>query len=294
MKEQFGIEMFVVVTMLLLVFSSCEKTIPFEGENATPKLVLNSFFSADSTLKIHMSNSLGVVDDGDLADVTNANVILYNKNNQIVTTLNYQGAGNYESPFQPSIGELYTIRASADGFDEVSSSDQLLSKPSNLTIDSDINNAGDIFLTVVLEDNTLESNYYILDINTPTDSMQFFPDEIGFTVNGLILDNDPDETDDAGVSFYQELLFTDELNVGATRSFTIKIGADNNFGFNFSKLNVSLTSCTSNFYKYYRTLKLYQESDVGPFTEPVRVFSNIENGFGIFGGYNKVITEVDL
>ena len=39
-----------------LIYISCEKIIPFEGDVTIPKLVINSIFESDSTFKVHVSS----------------------------------------------------------------------------------------------------------------------------------------------------------------------------------------------------------------------------------------------
>ena len=51
-------------------------------------------------------------------------------------------------------------------------------------------------------------------------------------------------------------------------------------------VNVSVLNCSKDFYLYNKSV---QESDgIGgnPFTDPVQVYTNIQNGFGCFGAYN--------
>ncbi|MFT6867249.1 MAG: hypothetical protein ACJA08_002089 [Cyclobacteriaceae bacterium] len=40
------------------------------------------------------------------------------------------------------------------------------------------------------------------------------------------------------------------------------------------------------YYKYEQTSQLQFDIGGDPFSQPVPVFNNIENGFGIFAGYN--------
>ena len=48
------------------------------------------------------------------------------------------------------------------------------------------------------------------------------------------------------------------------------------------KLNYS----KEDYFKYKLSLEKYQETAGDPFAQPVQVYSNVENGFGIFGGYS--------
>lgn len=51
-------------------------------------------------------------------------------------------------------------------------------------------------------------------------------------------------------------------------------------------LKVILHTIDKNYYEYYRTVSMQEENgDMGPFVEPTVIISNINNGFGVFGGY---------
>ena len=89
-------------------------------------------------------------------------------------------------------------------------------------------------------------------------------------------------------------LFTDLLFNGQNKTLEIKIPPlKKDYVFNENgKLNsektLSLTLYLHNIsksYYYYRTsLELYVDASRNPFAQPVQVFSNINNGFGIFAG----------
>lgn len=53
-------------------------------------------------------------------------------------------------------------------------------------------------------------------------------------------------------------------------------------------LNIALQMISSDLYKYYSSVQRYRYLDEYQMTEPVKIFSNINNGLGIFGTYNEV------
>lgn len=53
-------------------------------------------------------------------------------------------------------------------------------------------------------------------------------------------------------------------------------------------LNVTLQMISSDLYKYYSSVQRYRYLDEYEMAEPVMIFSNINNGLGIFGAYNEV------
>jgi len=53
-------------------------------------------------------------------------------------------------------------------------------------------------------------------------------------------------------------------------------------------------SINKELYNYYLSMKKYNEVQDNPFSEPVNVYSNIKNGYGIFGGSAMTLDSVVL
>jgi hypothetical protein len=52
---------------------------------------------------------------------------------------------------------------------------------------------------------------------------------------------------------------------------------------------VRLMTTDYNFFKYHQTLQDAQKGRESPFTEDAWIFSNIENGLGVFGAFNQIV-----
>lgn len=57
-------------------------------------------------------------------------------------------------------------------------------------------------------------------------------------------------------------------------------------------LRYIVINATEEYYRFHRTL--FSQDPGNPFSEPVIVFSNIENGLGVFAGYRMVKGQVEL
>jgi hypothetical protein len=95
-----------------------------------------------------------------------------------------------------------------------------------------------------------------------------------------------------GSPWREQGLFNDLLFNGQNKSLEIEIPnyneTGNEIGYQWSYKTLSLRLYLHNIsksYYYYRTsLELYQSASGNPFAQPVQVYSNIENGFGVFAG----------
>ena len=54
------------------------------------------------------------------------------------------------------------------------------------------------------------------------------------------------------------------------------------------RFNLKIMAVSKDLYEYLRTYELYKQTEIAitSTSQPVHVYSNIENGLGIFGGYN--------
>ena len=50
---------------------------------------------------------------------------------------------------------------------------------------------------------------------------------------------------------------------------------------------LNVRAINAEYFKFYQTLGLQSVLSEDPFAEPVNVYSNIENGFGVFAGYKN-------
>jgi hypothetical protein len=72
---------------------------------------------------------------------------------------------------------------------------------------------------------------------------------------------------------------------GDNESLTLTPGHTN-------QLQLSLLNIDVNYYKYYMSLHNY--SDDNPFAEPSLIYTNVQNGLGIFASYQEYITTVNF
>lgn len=101
----------------------------------------------------------------------------------------------------------------------------------------------------------------------------------------------PDTNFEQGVSGF---LLSDKTFNGQTYSFQIMLPADEEIeNIPLDKLKVTWNSISKDHYEYAKSLLQYQRSNgFGLFSDPVAVFSNVENGLGIISFRSKRIVNV--
>ena len=279
----------------ILVFAtfifSCEKEIVLDEDQIKPRIVVNSVFAANDTLRIHLSESRNILynNGGDLPDIEDAVAKLYDNSDIELGTFVYESLGNYylASPF-PTAGFTYTLKVTHPNFDDITTTSTTPSIVNIMQIDT--STVGDQFnIDITINDNANETNYYSLIIESNvTTTWEIEPGVIEtntYQITNWICTNDINvegAADVTGDICSQELLFSDKSFNGTQYIFKITDYFDENTDF----MIVSLRSMSEDLFKYRVTYKNYEENNGNPFGEPVQVYSNVEDGYGIFSGYS--------
>lgn len=293
--------------VLVLVFTACEKEIPFKGEIAKRKLVLNADFSPDSTWKVNLSHSLSIGETGQTGPITDAIVRIKDSQDQTLAILDHAGEGIYTSSIRPLHSTSYTVEAEASGYTMVSASDQAPT-PFNIALEDTSLNffLGEEVVDVDLriDDPAGQENYYVIECQTVLFDSAGYLDE--FPSYGISLDpnNDNGDLGDQNTS-YVRIYFTDQNFNGQSYSTTVSF-----FSGILSWLNeadpfngevplvkidfeVRVRSVSKDLYLYLKSLDKYENYSYDPtFSQPVQVFSNVKDGFGVFGGYQESLLTV--
>ncbi|HEX2920242.1 MAG TPA: DUF4249 domain-containing protein [Bacteroidales bacterium] len=252
---------------------------------SNPKVVVNSFFTDSNRIKVHLSKSMGILENS-TPEYIDATVIL-RKNDTIIDTLHYE-SGYYYSTVLAEKNINYSIEATIAGIGTVLSNDFIPEKTilqsyvctDSILIDEDemvINElrldfqdfTGPSFYEVDLEARDIVRNSKMgLWFKKNTDPI--------ITSTGL-LDYNP-----------RTLIFTDKMFDGKQCSLKVYFATTPWSDYN---LKISFRSVSESYFKYKEKQFAYLfslESDIfSGMSEPINLYSNIDGGYGIFAGYSS-------
>ncbi|MFN0274292.1 MAG: DUF4249 domain-containing protein [Chitinophagales bacterium] len=306
------------LTFYLFVLSSCEKVIYFDIETQNDKLVVNSFIGPESGAIADVSLSLAPLDNNYPEYITGATVELY-KNNVFLDVYSYDGfLQKYtidKTLLSAGEGDVFKLIASVPGKEPV-------------TAETTIPQKIDITEIRVVDTVKLQAyDVYYDSLGYPiySDSIPYYKIEIEFTdpdaknyyslqaryediiSSGSICfsTNDPVYTvgnefdfdaqnEDYFFTVCENSLFSDVTFNGTTKTFTLYAILIDGIFFDDAKYIFTLRHVGEDYYKYFNSVNLQQNSEGDPFAQPVTVFSNIEGGFGVFASYNESVVEVEL
>jgi hypothetical protein len=278
---------FVVLLMLLLLLG-CEQIIDIDLPKQDPVLVVNASFNPDSVWIVSVSQSQDIQRQGSAIPVTNAQVVIL-ENSVAVDTLTHAVNDFYVSARgrSPKAGRGYTIKVSAPGFADVTGSDivPVPVEPYNMTWRDSVSSdpftgpLGEFSLTI--NDPAGTRNFYVLRIYR-IDTFIELNDT--FTYSNTVYPRIQDPVLDLD-GYSGSVLLEDVTFDGGSRTIKVQIPSNDHDSTN---LLFSFSTVTESYYRYSKTLNSYYDTGFNPFAEPVRIYSNMTPGMGIFCGFSMI------
>ena len=114
-----------------------------------------------------------------------------------------------------------------------------------------------------------KKNYYILYITKDNDLQYVSVKDMSVNVLN-------------GIAFFTDELFNGDYKTIQT---SVYVWTEEN-NYSTSVIDIYLINADEHSYKYFYSTKMQISSKFNPFSEPVMVYSNITNGYGIIGSYS--------
>jgi len=311
----------IFLIVIAISFISCVEILDISVDEEDKQLVLNSIISPDSLIKVNISKSIGATEgDAYLEFIYGAAVKLYEDGN-FIEDLKQDTFGYYTSTKMPEVGKEYTITAEKDNFPLVTGKTTTIPKillkeiSMDVSIDSTTetwcDGNGYCFDTTLLyfsdqgtlylsfDDPADENNYYYLLLSTmiPIYVWDDFGNQYikGYYESPIwySLENSIDEFTYFSLDNNKwGYAFSDNLFDGSTKNIKTTIYMWDLFqytetGTSISPLYVHLYSINKDLYNYIISYENYSSSNNNPFSEPVNIYTNIINGFGLFSSFSS-------
>jgi len=304
-----------VLILLITWFSACESMVDLEiPDGYQSKLIIESYFSSDSIWSMRVGKSVHLLDTSDFSDliVPNAQVIISGRNN-FSDTLEYDGSGFYRSVHNhyPQSGINYTAEVIAPGFPGTISSSQAPLLRSELLeiryISRDDSLQTDEYAIRFKVEDQSGPNYYTLALyqvapvcylenwgsiirDDPKYSIRLwglrfrssYPD-----FHSYIETVDDPTIPELGFYDYGFPYFSDQLFEARTQEFQLRFDARylNTIGPHFM---IQLQALSVDLFAYERSIVIQDLFISEPnFSDknPNLLYSNVQNGLGVFAGY---------
>ncbi|MBN2663304.1 MAG: DUF4249 domain-containing protein [Bacteroidales bacterium] len=282
---------FLYLLVILVVFG-CNKQVYIIFPENKPRLVVNSIFSSQNIIVLMVLQTLSYNSEkNDFVEDATCKLFC---DDVFVENLIYSEQGIYKSTIILEEDKKYTIEISAHGFETVIANTIIPKTSSIISLDTihtaifDPNDGLGVYYTKgilsVIDDPQIQ-NFYLTKLSL------VYPDGTIYNPITTYRSDEPIFTDDGLLNYKPSfLLFNDNTFNGRNNNLIFEY--DFSLSFDDTLLLITTTKLiTEDYYKYIKST-IIQTNNQGsldnPFVigEPIQVYSNIENGYGIFAGYN--------
>lgn len=277
-----------IIGTLLLV--SCETTIDYDLPTEPSKITIDTKLKTGDSVAVVVGTSIYALSSNNpiLMDTT-AKVWLYENNVPVsrLTITENPAPRNvrffFSSDYKLKANQTYKVEASLNGyttaFGEGISKDSV--PISSTQFDSISKN-----LVLTFQDPPTKGDYYMITISNQSPYYLH-----NYSTNDVVLDffdntsfDDPFGDGSGNEKYGTNGYLSDQYFNGKTKTLKLRIdeiyvGNDPNFDIRYY---VQLWRISEDLYEHQRTKAIAWQSD-NPFSEPVQIYSNISNGYGIVG-----------
>lgn len=274
------------LVFILFFAVSCSTEVKFDFDEIAPQIVVNSIMQPNQFLRVCISKTANSLDWApELID--NAVVELWDNDN-FIETLTIDSVGFYSTKnYKPIPLVQYTLKVYVEGFDVVTAIDYIPEKQN-----FEILNFEESSFSNEISDNFYLLSFSFIHNNSKNKYFQlYFPIE-HFFISKLKSYNLYFFSNDLLLKEYNNIFYT---NFNTDSIVIINLFLKNNANvsgpINDIKNLMVLNSISENYYNYLKSQKIYNNivgTDDGVMND-YSLFSNIENGIGIFAGCNPNI-----
>jgi len=291
-----------LILLVAILTGACDKIIDISVPDKSRKIVLNALLNPDSLVSVQLTQSKSILEDNQVLLLEEAEVELF-ENDQLVGGLEYEGYGYYGMrDFQPEINKSYRLEVKHPVLDAVHSEVKLPPLVPILDVDTarylDEYDNDRYSLNVGISDPQGEDNYYAMSIAITSRVYDWNTQELtDSTETFMIYFHSIDQGDVAGsdivqndINYYidDKLFISDDIFDGQDHEFALAIDYYFlEFKSDTIMLDVRLDHIDPSYYFYSVSKRKYYQADGNPFSEPVQVYNNVENGFGIMSAYTR-------
>jgi len=271
-----------ILISLFFAFVSCEKDLNTKVV-ISPKLCFNCILNPDSLIHGSLSLSQSISEEKTFVKIDHATIEL-KKDGQLIGTMQNTGNGIYRLNIKPSSGSFYEISINAEGFPLLHASTTVPEKPPvSYRLDNKEYQDHGLYsffytyrVTYTIQDKPGANRYWHYKMRYINSNGFYW---LFFDINSTIIDDFNKVTDSSqryGYYYMYYLRINDIQADGKTLTFT---------DLSYDKDVVYFMDTDEHYDKYMKsTIKQrINDGDNLLFNEPVQIYTNFENGFGIFG-----------
>jgi len=282
-----------LLSAAFLVFglASCEKIIDISIPDKERKIVVNGLVTPDQKIRVNLSQSLSVLDKDSTIMISGGDLNLYSGTNLIGKFLQ-DSAGFYSLPgFQATVGNSYRLTASYGALKPIEATATLPPVVPIISVDTTTSygpyGPQELQISVTFKDPAGVHNVYSLSADMTYNEFDYYTmTNTGKKVTewAFFSGNTDQFVKDETTNFNGRLYFDDLLFDGLNKTVTFGASIYSSWASDTIWLDVKLEQLDPSYYRYILSYYSYQQAHGNPFSEPVQVYTNVKDGYGIFSG----------
>lgn len=298
------------LVFVMILLAACERPVDINLDNMGSKLAVTSNFVPNEVVEVYVSKTKSILNNEDPEYIKDASVMLYRGDKFLEALQLLPGDDRFPPRYvtqnvKPVVNTLYTIKIEAPGFAPVQAVSEIPS-PAKIRL-LNISEVRRLELpdqevykykvALVFEDPANIVNFYHLNFYQQIWNYEVLEGDTVITGNWLRNIEFSSENDNNSLIAYFDggVLFDDTAFDGkiVPFSFTLTtfIEPDKQI---LGKMFTELRTVSKDYYLFHNSLSRQQTSPGGPLSEPVIIYNNVQNGRGIFAGYNPVVDSVAI
>ena len=289
-----------VVLIAATCLLGCDTVVELDVPRDDSQLVVNSFFTPDSTFGVSLYKSTFVLDEGRSKPITGATAKVFDSNGNEVVELTEQENGVYTSGVSAEPGKTYEIKVSKSGYETATALSTVpVDTAQVIKLETTSSSGSSSSATISLWIDDPEGvDYY--EVTGQSKTVIYTPNDTLYFGKKLYLNSNNATFEDFESGRY-DMFFDDKLFDGTRQKLTFRTNLlkaqctnDNAECRDEHEVTLFVRKISKEYYRYKQSM--YQQNEVGgdPFAEPVPVYDNIENGLGIFAGFRVNEYELDV
>lgn len=308
-----------LVALVLVLTNSCTKELPFPEISASEKLVINSVLSPNAPINVHVSESCHINDTNcSQVFIADAKVKLTNVENGASVNLQHQEKGIYtteEFALTPNSNYKIEVEHGSLKAESISKIPKAFTANFIEKREGIYGNGAAWIFDIEINDDPDEENYYLIEAvvdivggehenGVDTESgIGFNGEDEGVGVHIEHFSADPNAENQfltEGVDYrehpFKFVFLTDKAFNGQKYKTHLAV---RDYDFYRAELDeflvdIHIRSVTKEMYNYFKSLEQRRIFELSPFSEPIIISGNIDNGIGIFGTYSEQVLKVEL
>jgi hypothetical protein len=268
---------FIAIFSALIILSSCTREADIELPDTEPKLSVSCFISDDiDTIRASVFWSRPVFSSGNNLPERPSDISVIIKNGSLEKSFTWdENLLQYILPvteFPLVAGGQYELIVSAPNGTRIRATTNIPStlpdiESSVLQLDSSTTSWGEkryeFTFKTFLRDSDPNFNYYRFAY------YEYFSPDPSYEVE-----------------LYRGESFIDDESLISGKLYEEELVEFIGYGFGLPELTMYIMNASEDYYRFHQSVS--NQSDGNPFAEPALIYSNFENGLGVFAGYRKV------